>query len=58
MLIGLNTTTQVVGGIQHIVQEIECYNNHGMKILNKEPVVLNKERIEIVAQISAYCQLF
>ena len=51
VLIGFITTTKGVGGIQQNVQAIECYNNHGIKILNREPVVLNREIIAIVAQI-------
>ena len=51
VLIGLNTTTKGIGCNQQIVQAIECYNYDRMKIFNRQPVVLNGERIADVAQI-------
>ena len=51
MLIGLNTTTKGVGDNQQNIQVIECYNYPGMKILNRQPVVLNGEKIAVVVQI-------
>ena len=42
VLTGLNTTTKGAGDIQQNVQEIECYNYHGIKILNRQLVVLNR----------------
>ena len=49
VLIGLNITIKGVWGNQQNLRAIECYNYHRMKIVNREPVILNGERIAIVA---------
>ena len=51
VLVGLNTTTKSVGGIQQNLQAIEYYDSPGMKILNRESAVLNGEIIAIITQI-------